>query len=237
MKDILIIKTGRTVGSVPPQRGDFEHWIMAGMALPHSRFQTVEVCAEETLPVADNIAGMIITGSPAMVTDGLPWSERTATYLRDAIEKDMPVLGICYGHQLLAHALGGRVDFHLDGREMGTTEIRLAPEALNDPLFAGIPACFPVHVSHSQSVVKLPENSLVLAANAFEAHHAVRFRERVWGLQFHPEFDADIMRAYIHERRQALMAEGMDVPQLLADVEDTPGASQVLRNFSRLIAD
>ncbi|MEX2366943.1 MAG: glutamine amidotransferase, partial [Pseudohongiellaceae bacterium] len=107
--------------------------------------------------------------------------------------------------------------------------------ASGDPLCRGLSGKIPIHVSHSQSVLRLPENARILAANAFEPHQAVRFADSVWGVQFHPEFDADIMRAYIRERKQALTAEGLAADDLYQQVRDTHEAASILTNFAELI--
>jgi GMP synthase (glutamine-hydrolysing) len=234
VKPLLIIKTGRRLPQVPADRGDFEHWIATCMGLQEDEFHTSEVSAGERLPDPGGVGGVVITGSAAMVSDRLPWSEQTAAWLRLA-GNVVPVLGICYGHQLLAHAYGGRVDFHPQGREMGTTVVRRLASAAGDPLFSALPAEFPVHVTHLQSVLELPPGATVLASNAFEPHHAVRFRERVWGVQFHPEFDAGVMRAYLDARAEPLTAEGFDLARMHQAVQETPEARTVLRRFAGLL--
>ncbi len=236
MKPLLIIKTGVRVNAVPPDWGDFEDWIMAGMGLPSSRFQVVDVFNGADLPAARQCDAVIITGSPAMVTDRHPWSEATAGWLRDAMDIELPMLGICYGHQLLAHALGGCVGYHPGGREIGTTTLTVLDAAEGDPVMANIQGEVPIHVSHSQTVLELPNDSVILARNDFEPHQAVRYAEKVWGLQFHPEFNARIMKAYIQDRIEALIAEGYDIDRLTNTVRETPVASSVLRNFASLTA-
>lgn len=235
MKPILILKTGNTVPGIPPARGDFEHWIRAGMGLPDDDCLVVNVVNGEVLPEPETVAGIVVTGSPAMVTDLLDWSEASATFLRRAAAASIPVLGICYGHQLLAHALGGSVDFHPGGREIGTTAVTLTAAAAGDVLFAGLPPTFAVNVSHKQTVTVLPPDAVVLASNPFEPFHAVRFRERIWGLQFHPEFAADVMHAYLDERAEVLVEEGLDPTALRNGVQQTPIAGSLLRAFAALV--
>lgn len=234
MKPLLIIKTGRTLDRVPAHRGDFERWILECMELEPGAALCCEVSAGACLPAAGDVSGVVITGSAAMVSDRLPWSEQTAEWLLDTGDQ-LPVLGICYGHQLLAHAWGGSVDYHPRGREMGTTVVRTHAAAQDDPLFAGTSPQFPVHVTHQQSVLTLPAAATVLASNDFEPHHAVRFRERCWGLQFHPEFDAEVMRAYLDARAEPLTREGFDLAEMHAAVHETPEARAMLRSFARLL--
>ncbi len=235
MKPILIIKTGSPVKKALSQSGDFDAWIIACTEAISSEFIVVEVCEGESLPELKDISGVIITGSPAMVTDKLDWSENSASWLREAVTAKTPVLGICYGHQLLAHALGGRVDYNPKGRQIGTKNISLQTEASNDELFADLGSSFLAHVSHMQSVIELPEGSAILACNHYDRHCAVRFSDRAWGVQFHPEFDEHVMLAYFDERKSQLQEEGLDVDVLLAEIQATPVARKLLTDFYRLI--
>jgi GMP synthase (glutamine-hydrolysing) len=232
LKPLLIIKTGKTVTSIPREKGDFEQWITAALQFTQDKVSVCNVLNGDQLPAHDEIAGVVITGSAAMVTERLPWSEYTAGWLRELEDSTTPVLGICYGHQLLAHALGGQVDFHPKGREIGTTCVTLTDTGGSDPLCQGLERNFAAHVSHMQSVTKLPEGASILASNSFEPHQAVRYRSNIWGVQFHPEFSEEVMLAYLKERAPSLQQEGFDVDALLHGVAPTPGAVQLLRNFA-----
>ncbi len=237
MKKLLIIKTGRVIKGIPASMLDFEHWTASAAGLGLDQCHTVAVFEGECLPDPAQCSGVVITGSAAMVSDRHEWSENCAQWLLQAISQTVPVLGICYGHQLLAHALGGVVDYHPRGREMGTKIIHCAPAAQNDELFQMLPAQFPAHVTHMQSVLRLPPGGAeVLAWNSFEAHHAVRFGPRVWGVQFHPEFNASAMSHYLRIRSDALQQEGMDMDELQAAVRETAASEQLLRRFVSLAA-
>ena len=235
-KPVLILKTGETVKSLLQQGEDFEDWIIAGTGLPAGSFLTVAVFQGEKLPPVDEIAGIIITGSAAYVTDHDEWNEHSAAFLREAMERELPILGICYGHQLLAYALGGEVAFHPRGREIGTTMVRLEPaNTSHDPLLGGLPASFKAQVSHLQTVARPPAGSTVLASNDFEPYHALRFGPRAWGVQFHPEFSPQVMLAYLAQREESLLAEGLPVEKMKAAVSPTPEAASVLRRFAGLL--
>ena len=228
----LIIETGQPVAPMR-RHGSFGHWIRVAAGLHARQVRHVRVLEGEPLPDAADYAGVLVTGSGAMVTERLDWSERSAGWLRDAAHAGLPLLGICYGHQLLAHALGGEVGYHPAGREMGTVELDLQPPAAEDPLFAGLPERFPAQATHLQSVLRPPEGATVLARSMHDACHAFRWGENTWGLQFHPEFSATHMRGYVNAREEALRGEGRCPKQLSRTISATPQARRVLRRFVR----
>lgn len=234
---ILIIKTGNTIPSLLDEDQDFEDWFIRGSGLESNRFICCAVDKGEALPAIDAVAAAIITGSPAYVTDLAPWNEIAAEYLRILHVQQKPILGVCYGHQLLAWAFGGEVGFHPGGREIGTVNIKLTEEAAVDALFAEIPKQFNVQASHQQSVLSLPEGAVLLAGNGFDAHHAFRLGSSTWGVQFHPEFSASVMSAYIRERSDDIAREGHDVAALLAKVDATPASAGLLQQFAELLID
>jgi len=234
MSRILILKTGETLPALSATLGDFEDWIVTVADRPAEDFRTVSVHLGESLPAHADVTGIIVTGSPAMVTDTDAWIRDSEAFLRLAVELNVPVLGVCFGHQLLAQALGGHVDYHPHGREIGTTELTLHASAADDALFNVLPGSFPVHATHMQSVMRVPEHAVILAGNAFDPHHGVRFADRAWGVQFHPEFDATIMAGYLTERAEQVNAEGLDAQALLAQVKETPEAAALLRRFASL---
>jgi len=118
MKPVLIIQTGRAPDPIRGRHGDFPHWFRISTRMASHQLKTVNVSAGESLPAPGDVAGAIITGSAAMVTERAEWSERTAGWIRHAMEMEVPLFGVCYGHQLMAHALGGRVDYLPGGREI-----------------------------------------------------------------------------------------------------------------------
>ncbi len=87
---------------------------------------------------------------------------------------------------------------------------------------------------HRQSALRLPEGAVPLAGNAFEPTQAFRVGENAWGLQFHPEFDAEIMRGYVDHLADSLRAEGSDPAALRERVAATATAAQLLGRFARI---
>ena len=143
----------------------------------------------------------------------------------------MPLFGVCYGHQLMAHALGGEVAYHPAGRESGSKTIALSPWGVDDPLLSGLPATFPAHLSHLQTVTRLPEGATVLAASSHDPHQIVRYGPQAVSTQFHPEFTAPIARSLIRYREAVLQAEGIDPQQLHDEVQESPQAAAILTRF------
>jgi GMP synthase (glutamine-hydrolysing) len=232
MKPFLILETGTPVPSLR-RHGGFPDWIRVAAGLHAREVAVVDVAGGAALPDRNAYEGVFVTGSAAMVTERHPWSEASAQWLRDAAHAGTPLFGICYGHQLLAHALGGTVGDNPAGREMGTVSIDLHPHAQADVLFAGLPAAIKAQATHLQSVLAAPADAVVLATSAKDACQAFRWGERVWGVQFHPEFSTEHMREYIHQRRMALIREGSDPKSMRRGVAATPHARGLLGRFVR----
>ncbi len=236
-KKLLIIKTGNTIASLRNSGEDFEDWFVAGAGLEPGQALVSSLFMGQPLPALEKLAGIIVTGSPAYITDLEPWNQIGADYLREAVTRSLPVLGVCYGHQLLAWAFGGEVDFHPRGREIGSVDIELTPAGQQDRLLGTLPSRFAAQVSHQQSVLQLPAEAVRLAQNDFDSNHGFRLGDNAWGLQFHPEFNAEISAAYIRERAADLQAEGLDSEALLKALKPSPEATALLRHFASLCLD
>ncbi|MEW6595742.1 MAG: glutamine amidotransferase [Thermodesulfobacteriota bacterium] len=233
-RPLVILKAGSAMEAVRQRFGDFEDWLAAGFGLPAEQIRLVLVEEGEKLPRPEECGGVVITGSHAMVTDKLPWSVALTQWLPALVTMRIPLLGVCYGHQLLAAAMGGRVDYHPQGPEIGTVAVELLPAAADDPLFAGLPSTFPAHAFHSQSVLSLPPGATLLARNHFEPRHGFRIGECAWGVQFHPEYTQAVMAAEIAADSEQLIADGLTPSALLATVRECPEAHSLLARFARL---
>jgi GMP synthase (glutamine-hydrolysing) len=235
LKKLLILKLGDTLPELAARRGDFEDWFIAGLGLDADRILVFDPRSGTEFPALEDVAGLLLTGSHSMVTEHLDWSERTAAWTKQAVEAGIPTLGVCYGHQLLAYAFGGEVGNNPRGTQEGTTEIQLTSEGLSDPLLGGMDVdIFDAQVSHAQSALRLPPDAIRLAFDDWDANQAFRIGQSAWGVQFHPEMDAEITRAYIQAESTDLIAEGQNPGEILAGVRETPIAAGVLRRFARL---
>lgn len=264
---VLIVKLGDTLPQLATALGDFEHWIAQGLhsagtpvhiEVTDPRPEPKQAATDHPrppvhgfappppglpLPLPQTLAhrrmGVVVTGSHAMVTDREPWSEATAAWLAKVVALGVPVLGICYGHQLLAHALGGEVWPHPLGLELGTIEVEPTAEATSDPLLGHLAqqgVRFAAQSAHRQSVRTLPPGATVLARNAFEPHHAYRVGHCAWGVQFHPEFGPEATLGYVQHLANDLHAQGDNAHTLQAQVRASPEAASVLARFAQLVA-
>ena len=231
-KPFLIVETGTPAPSLK-RHGSFAHWIRVAAGLHRDRAVVCRVMEGDALPRRDGYAGVLITGSASMVTERLDWSERSAEWLREAAHAGLPLFGICYGHQLLAHALGGAVDYNPVGREIGTVRVVREDASADDPLLGDHPPTFDAHATHMQTIMKLPDGAVLLARSDRDGCHAFRWRRSVWGVQFHPEFNTMLMRGYIAARHEKLLHEGLDRAAIERTVRATPRARAVLRRFVR----
>lgn len=231
MGPLVVLRSGDVPASIAARRGEYLAWFRdhVGGAWPHE-WAEHDVRGDAPPPDPRGVAGFILTGSSHSVTERAPWMLRYEAYLRECVAVGAPVLGVCFGHQILAQALGGQVTKNPRGREMGT---RVARRLGDDPLFAGLGEEFAVNTTHVDTVARLPEGARVLATTALEPHAAFALAERprVRAVQFHPEIDGDAMREWVTLRRPLLEAEGLDADAMLTEATDTPAGVSVLRNF------
>lgn len=229
--NLMILKAGSTHPELAKKHGDFEAWILRHLALRSCTPSLLHPETDNDFPAVEQVGGLIITGSHSMLTETgtLDWVGRTSEWIRQLVSRDVPVLGVCFGHQLLVQAFGGRVDFLAGGPEYGTATIRLRPEAYGDPLLRTLPERFPAYVAHSQSAIELPRDAVLLASSPRDPHQVFRLGS-AWGVQFHPEFTAEITRFYISrlDGRQP----GVASPPIDPQAEQS---SVVLRNFGEMV--
>lgn len=231
MKKLYIVKSGSTFESIKGEFKDFEHWIIDKLENKNRDIFIHDIQKNQTLPILNKNDAVIITGSHSMVTHEEPWSLELEKWFPKLIENEVPLLAICYGHQLLAKSLGGISGYHENGMEIGTVEINLHENAKNDVLFSNLPNSFKAHTIHSQTVIELPENAVRLAFNNHDKNHSFRVGSFAWGVQFHPEFDKNSMNLYIKE---VAKNKDLDVEKLIFETEDTKNATFILKEFERL---
>ncbi|VAW11331.1 hypothetical protein MNBD_ALPHA09-673 [hydrothermal vent metagenome] len=210
--------------------GDFTTMFARTAGLDGHKVVTVDLLDPQApLPAPEAFAGVFISGSAAMVTDRAPWMLRAEAWIRDAARTDVPTLGICFGHQLIASALGGDVaDAPQHAYE--TVTVTLTDAGLADQLLSVLPPKAPLQSAHSQIVTRLPSDAPPLA-HADTGIYAARFAGNLWGVQFHPETCAEDMSIIIEDVRTALEAGGIDADAKIAGIKPSPDGPALMRRF------
>jgi len=235
---ISILKMGVAEPELLAKYGDYVD--MVRRQLPEPQRASVRIIDPATtasttsaFPDPHSIGALIITGSSSMVTDPSPTDLLAFRWLERVLAAGRPVLGLCYGHQMLGHVLGGQVGPLPGGPEIGVADVTL--DAADDPLFA---ACAPqqrVAVIHWQSILRLPAGARILGAGTREPHQAVRFAKNVWGVQFHPEFNRAVMVAYVDNCADEFARLGQDHAAASAEMSTWPeDQTHVITRFAEL---
>ena len=229
---LVVLRAGDAAAPVAARRGEFFSWIRrevgdawAGAWIEH------DVRSDDRLPDPRSAAGFIMTGSSSSVTERAPWMLRAEEHLRGIVAAETPLFGICFGHQMIAQALGGLVANNPNGREIGTVEVRVRADAPADPIFDGVGKRFRVNATHVDVVAELPKGATVLAETDLDRCAAFVVGRTTKCVQFHPEFDGDAMRGYLEARAHLISGEGGDPQAILARATDAPEGAATLRNF------
>lgn len=213
--------------------GEATDLILAGLGVDDRPVKTVTVCRDAPLPAVGQVSAVVITGSVSMVADPDPWIARTAAFVAEAVAANLPVLGICFGHQLIAHATGGHVGPIAGPPEYATVEVRPTAAAAGDPVMGHLPGRFLAQGAHHQGVLTPPPGAVILAEGDAGVQ-AMRIGN-AWGLQFHPEFTPAGMAMILERGRASLASHGVDVDANLAGLAETPEAASVLGRFGGLV--
>ncbi|MFP4228113.1 MAG: type 1 glutamine amidotransferase [Salinivenus sp.] len=169
--------------------------------------------------------GVIISGSQSSVYDDRAWIQELSRWVEGAIADGLPILGVCWGHQLLAQVLGGTVKG--GAYELGYVTVH---QEVDDPIWDGISNPFTVFATHSDHVVALPSDATLLASNDTGVQ-AFRHNQ-VYGVQFHPEYDRETAAAMIDSKSlppaDLQAARATCTPQ---NLEAAQGPKRIFDNF------
>lgn len=157
---------------------------------------------------------------------------RAAPLVKHAVKEDFPTLGVCFGHQFMAHVLGEEVRADPSQAETGAKLITLTEEGVSAPIFRRVPRTFYATEGHKDSVMRLPNRAVLLASSEKCHIQAYRIGQYVYGIQFHPELDQDGMRF----RMELFPSYRGHTPleELLAGYMPTPEARSIVQNFGEI---
>jgi GMP synthase-like glutamine amidotransferase len=174
-----------------------------------------------------------VSGSPHGAYEDIPWINREHTLLRTLAEQAVPMLGICFGSQILASALCGRDQvFRRSNCEVGYMSLDVSNVARTDPVAKDLGRTVEMFVWHNDEVRSGHEDMIILATSPACPNHIWRHRRYpAWGIQGHPEVDAAQARAWFDLSRQRLELDGADVDALKRSAVDAAEAKTMLTNF------
>ncbi len=214
-----------------PIEGDYPDMFRDLVGREGVEVETFDVVGGEMPEDLDSMDGWIITGSRWSVFDDEPWIHDLAHLTRRLVEEHHKVVGVCFGHQMLAHALGGEVRRSERGWGVGLREVQVeeAPDWMGET--AG---SYKVLHSHRDQIEALPPGGRILAATEHCPISMMAIGDNAWGLQGHPEYSRDYSRAALELRRDRVIA-GSLVDEALATMEEAPDrrlvADWILRFF------
>ena len=171
--------------------------MLEGRGLP---YKIIDVF-EEGVPLGvAGFTGIVSMGGPMSVNDGTEEIKRERVLLLEAMERDIPILGVCLGAQIIASAMGARV-YAGEHPEVGWGEVTLTQSGIADPLLAGVDHALPVLHWHGETF-ELPEGAVNLAYSEKYENQAFRAGSNTYGLQFHLEVDEEMVREWVDVDRE-----------------------------------
>jgi GMP synthase (glutamine-hydrolysing) len=171
----------------------------------------------------DGVHGLVVLGGSmaAWEDERAPWLPATRALMTRAVETGVPLLGICLGAQLLAHATGGRVERGAVGIEAGLGVVTPTDESEGDPLMSALPVEGYVGTQgHQDAIAELPPDAVLLGTGELYRHQAFRLGPVAWGVQYHPEVTADDFAGWMREDADAVVAAGLDPDEVARAVKD-----------------
>jgi GMP synthase-like glutamine amidotransferase len=229
---IAIIETGVPPEPLKGRHGDYPA-MMARMLAPFApqlSFSTAHVARGDRLPAVADFDGLLITGSAAGVYEGHAWIAPLEELVRETANAGKPQVGICFGHQLMAQAFGGKVEKSDKGWGVGVHRYRVTGRTdWMIPELSQI-ACA---VSHQDQVVEAPSGARVLAGSDFCPNGAIAYAQgKTVSFQMHPEFEhayaSDLLRLRADRLAQPLVENGLES---LARASDRGRLAQWIANF------
>lgn len=213
---IGILQTGLVAPELAQEHGEYPDMFMRLLGGHGFDFETWSVVRDDFPERPEAAEGWLITGSKFGAYEDHPWIQRLEQLIRDIVAADKPLVGICFGHQIMAQALGGRVEKFSGGWAIG-------PQTYE---FADGPRT--VQAWHQDQVTQAPEGAETVASNDFCRHAALLYPGKAYSVQAHPEIEAPYALGLVEVRGPGLIPEAqlaaaranIDMPLQSADLAD-----------------
>lgn len=231
---LTILKTGEVPAAIAERFPTYPEMFKAMFARnnQHFDFEIIDVCNGEPLPDVSGLDAVLITGSPAGVYEDHSWLPPLREFIRQAYAHKVKMVGICFGHQVIADALGGEVRKSEKGWGLG----RHTYNVVNKPAFLqDVGESVSLSCSHQDQVITPPVSASVILASDFAPNAGLYYEnEAALTFQPHPEFEDEYAQALVQLRRG--LAPDAVIEKGLASF-DTPSDSAVIVSaISRFLA-
>lgn len=192
---IGILQTGLAPEALAPEMGDYPDMFARLLEGHGFTFRTYRVVDGAFPNGVSECEGWLITGSRHGVYEDHPWIPPLEQFIRDCFAAHVPVVGICFGHQIVAQAMGGKVERYADGWAVGATDYDFAGEKLT------------LNAWHRDQVTEVPPGARVIASNEFCANAALLYDDRALTVQAHPEFRSAFVDGLMKTRGKGLVPD------------------------------
>lgn len=203
---IGILETGHVPEPLGDAHGDYPGMFarLLRTADPALEFAVYHVTEEQLPGAVDECDAWLVTGSRHGVYDPLPWIEPLKRFLERAYKAGIPIVGICFGHQILAEALGGRAIKSDKGWGLGVSRYTIHRKA---DWMTGVDGEFSLNALHQDQVIEIPGDAEVLAGSDFCPYAVLAYRGNAISIQPHPEFPTEYLRDLIEHRRTTTLSD------------------------------
>ncbi len=213
---IGILKTGHPPAELQPLVGDYAA-VFARLLDGHDfEFVSWNVMEQDYPDAITDADGWLITGSRHGAYENHPWIPPLEDFIREIYADGRPLVGVCFGHQIIAQALGGKVEKFEAGWSVGNTDYVIDGKT------------YALNAWHQDQVTALPKDATVVGASDFCAYAALAYGDRIWTIQPHPEYESDFISGLIDTRGKGVVPDPLlsaakarlDVPNNNPDMGD-----------------
>ena len=194
---IGILATGHPPDELYDKFGEYDGMFRALLGGNGFEFQTYSVVDGQFPEDAHQANGWVITGSRHGAYEDHPWIPRLEQLIRDIQATGNPLIGVCFGHQIIAQALGGKVEKFNGGWVVGRTDYAFEDQNVT------------LNAWHQDQVTQVPEGAEVIGTNTFCENAMISYGDTIWTVQAHPEFGNDFIQGLMETRGKGVVPDAL----------------------------